>query len=284
MGKAARHAREQKAALHEAWFRAPDGAGASALTFGAPAHGGRYRLVDVVLRSGAGIVSVASMQIGRAQLRETFAEIARRFGATAVPVPVAWARGKLAEARAEHERIGAPLPSGFDGNRDLLGPPPAAPAAHPADAAALDLPDGAAALARSAELHAEPELRGWLPDPVAMQRLLAAIGAALPAALGAGAAEKVRHPASDQAAKEAIDRETDRFFTESTRLDYVERMRDAAIPMIARGERARAADLLAAASAIRSMRDTPPHAIPFFRAFFEKAFGLLAARFAARPG
>ena len=61
-------------------------------------------------------------------------------------------------------------------------------------------------------------------------------------------------------------------------------MRDAAIPMIARDATARAADLLATASAIRSMRETPPRAIPFFRALFEKAFGVLAARFAARSG
>lgn len=267
MGKAARIAREQKAARHEVWFRAPDGAGASALTFGSPAHGGRYRLVDVVMRSGAGVVAVASMQISRSCLRQTFAEVEKRFGATPVPVPAAWARAKVAEARANNARIGSPLPAGFDAHRDLLGPTPLTPVAHPADDAGLVMPDVAAAVARSAELHAEPELRGWLPDPVAMQRLLAAAGL------------------DPRAAEEAIARETDRYFTATTRLDYLERMRDAAIPMIARGAKAHAADLLATASAIRSMPEaTSPHAIPFLRAFFEKAFGRLAARFAAQSG
>ncbi|HEY3594490.1 MAG TPA: hypothetical protein VGL13_11470, partial [Polyangiaceae bacterium] len=187
MGREARNARTRKAALLEAWFRAPDAAGTSALTFGAPAMGGRYRLVDVILRSGVGVVGVAGFQISRPQLRQTFAEIEKRFGTAAVPVSAAWARSKLASSRAENERLGAPLPPAFGAHRDLLVSPEAEPAAHPADAAGLEMPETRAATARSAELHAEPELRGWVPDPVTLQRLAASPGTDLLAALGAGA-------------------------------------------------------------------------------------------------
>jgi hypothetical protein len=285
----ARVARVSAAAFesHEAWFRAPDGAGTSALTLAARTATGRYRLVDVILRSGAGVVSVANMDISRSQLRETFAQIEKRFRAVPVPVPVAWARAKVAAARAENDRAGTVVPLGFDTHADLLGPVTGEPPSHPADGAALTIPDRATAVARSAKLHAEPELRGWLPDPLGMERLVAAVRAASTAAASAapiseeGVAE-ARARAETQI-KEAIAQETDRFFSDLVRDDFANRMRDAAIPMIARGARDRAADLLATAAQVRSLA-VPPHTIPFLSALFEKAFGLLAARWAAKAG
>src|SRR5207248_8797570 len=60
---------------YEAWFRPPDGAGTSAFTFGARSEQGRYRFVDVIVKSGAGPVSIAGLQISRSQLGSTFADI-----------------------------------------------------------------------------------------------------------------------------------------------------------------------------------------------------------------
>jgi hypothetical protein len=52
--------------------------------------------------------------------------------------------------------------------------------------------------------------------------------------------------------------------------------------MIARGARDQAADLLVTAAFVGSLGAKPPHEVPFLSGFFEKAFGLLAARLAAR--
>jgi hypothetical protein len=60
-------------------------------------------------------------------------------------------------------------------------------------------------------------------------------------------------------------------------------MKDAAISLLARGETARAADLIATARAAGEA-EPPAHAIPFLRGFFEKAFGLAAARAARHAG
>ena len=57
---------------------APDGGGTSAFTLGVRSEG-RYRLVDVIVKAGTGIVSIAGMQISRGQLRDTFDEIEKRF-------------------------------------------------------------------------------------------------------------------------------------------------------------------------------------------------------------
>src|SRR6185295_167713 len=47
---------------YEAWFRPPDAAGSSAFTMGARSPQGRYRLVDVIIKRGTGLVSVAGME------------------------------------------------------------------------------------------------------------------------------------------------------------------------------------------------------------------------------
>jgi hypothetical protein len=226
----------------------------------------------VILRSDAGLVSIAEMQISRSQLRETFAQIAKRFGTAPVPVPVAWGRAKVAEARADNDRMATVVPLGFDKHRDVFGTGAAVAVSHPADDAKLARPELDAVLARSAKLHAEPELRGWLPPPSAMERLIQSVD--LKAVLGAEAA-----------VKGAIARETDLYFSEAVRRDYERRMRDVAISLIARGARETAADVLAVAEAVGSLpADAQAHTIPFLSAFFEKAFGLLAARLAIRAG
>ncbi len=259
---------------YEAWFRPPDAGGSSAFTMGARSPQGRYRLVDVIVKRGAGLVSVAPMEMSRSQLRTTFDGIAQRFGHPPAPVPVAWARARIASARAENDLEKTVIPLGFDTHRDLVGPPPVSEPLHPADELALDALDAierSDAVARSAKLHGEPELRGWLPEPPAIQQMLLAIQTKVVPAAG-----------TDRAMAEAIvgtiiTEATDRYFTAAVRGNVADDMKDAAISVAARGARDRAADVLAVAAAVGSA-DAEAHAIPFLRAFFEKAFGLAAAR------
>jgi hypothetical protein len=262
-------------ATYEAWFRPPNAAGTTAFTVGARGAGGRYRLVDVILQDGKGLVSAAGMEMSRTQLRETFDGIEQRFGHGPAPVPIAWARARIAAARAENASHGTPLPLGLDQHDDLLNGAPAS-VAHPADEMNLALPSESEALARTGTLHAEPELRGWLPEPAAMQDLLRRIDD-----------EKESLRGADRATTEAkivaiVELVTDAYFTAAMREKTHHRMKDAAISLIARGETSRAADLLVAARAVAA-KDPVPHAIPFLRGFFEKAFGLAAARAARQP-
>jgi len=261
--------------IFEAWFRPPDASGSSAFTMGVRSPQGRYRLVDVILKRGTGLVSVADMEMSRSQLRTTFDGIAARFGHPPAPVPVEWARARIAAARADNDRNKTIVPMGFETHRDLVGPPPGTVPAHPADGLALESVDPSEAVARSAKLHAEPEFRGWLPDPPAMQEMLLAIQGQV--APGAGA---------DQAKTESmvatiVTGATDRFFTADVRRDIADAMKDAVISLAERGARDRAADALAVAALVRSS-DTASSAIPFLLAFFEKAFGLAVARAARK--
>ena len=256
----------------EAWFRAPDGGGTSAFTLGVRSEG-RYRLVDVIVKAGTGIVSIAGMQISRGQLRDTFDEIEKRFGAPPAPVPIGWARARIALARAEHDTHRTPVPLGFEAHRDLLGPAPSPPPPHPIDAVAHQRSELALAVPRSDKLHAQPELRTWLPEPSAMQRML----------IEATSLEATADPAETELKVRAIiERETDRYFTAEVREALAARMKDAAISMLARGPGEAAADLMAMIEVVRGPGSTVPHEIPFLRAFFEKAFGLLTAQMAKR--
>ena len=262
---------------YEAWFRPPDAGGTSAFTLGARGAGGRYRLVDVIVKDGVGLVSVAGMEMSRTQLRETFDGIEQRFGHGPAPVPIAFARARIAGAHAENIAQGSPVPLGLETHRDLIGGAIAAPPVHPADEAGLAVPRRDEALGRSGTLHAEPELRGWLPEPSAMQELLRQVSE-----------QKDTLQGPDRASTEAnvatlIERATDAYFTAEMRARTALRMKDAAISLLARGETARAADLIVTARAAEGP-EPPAHDIPFLRGFFEKAFGLAAARAARQTG
>ncbi|HEX9295322.1 MAG TPA: hypothetical protein VF881_05790 [Polyangiaceae bacterium] len=260
----------------EAWFRPPDSAGSSAFTLGARSPHGRYRLVDVIIKSGAGLLSIADMEMSRTQLRESFGEIGKRFGSPPAPVPIAWARARIAAALLENAQSGTLVPLSFERHADLLGPAPVVSPIHPADEAKLARAERERALAASGTLHAEPELRGWLPEPPAMQKMLMAVQAKIPRETEAADAEAL--------VREVIEAATDEYFTPERRERLAERMKDAAISVVARGARDRAADLLESADVIRKLEPgREPHSIPFLQAFFEKAFGLAAARAARQP-
>jgi len=266
------------AETYEAWFRPPDAGGTSAFTLGARASSGRYRLVDVIIKDAVGLVSVAGMEMSRTQLRQTFDGIEQRFGHAPAPVPIGWARARIAAAQLDNAVHGTPLPLALEKHRDLLGTALAPLPPHPADEAGLAWPGRDEAVARSGTLHAEPELRAWLPAPAAMQDLLRALGDEKEALKGAD------RPTTEAKVVAMIERATDAYFTPEVRAKTALRMKDAAISLLARGETARAADLIVTARAAAADEPSlPAHAIPFLRGFFEKAFGLHAARAARSP-
>jgi len=217
--------------------------------------------------------------MSRSQLRDTFDGIAKRFGHPPASVPMAWARARIASARLDNERSGTPLPLGVETHRDLLGPASGSAPSHPIEASKLPPVPREEALDRSAKLHAESELRGWLPEPPAIQAMLNEVASQV-------RAEDAAEPGlAQRKVREVIEKATDSFFTRDVRLGLAERMKDAAISMAARGARDRAADLVATAQAISALGEgAEPHTVPFLRAFFEKAFGLATARAAAHKG
>src|SRR5690606_40037541 len=78
----------------------------------------------------------------------------------------------------------------------------------------------------------------------------------------------------------AIEAATDRYFTPERRTGLVQLMKDSALSVLATEGEARALEVVATMRCIESagLITDPPHAIPFLRAFFEKAILALAAR------
>src|SRR5258705_933712 len=219
------------------------------------------------------------MQVTRSELRPPFDGIAKRFGHPPAPVPIAWARARIASARLDNDKSGTPVPLGVESHRDLLVGTPSSAPPHPIESSKLPAVAAEEAFDRSATLHAEPELRGWLPEPPAIQAMLNEVGRQV-------RAEDAAEPGfAQRKVRDVIEKATDSFFTPDVRIGLAERMKDAAVSMAARGARDRAADLLATARAIGALSgDAEPHHVPFLRAFFEKAFGLATARAAAQKG
>jgi hypothetical protein len=271
-----RLASEEKTAI-EAWIISPDATGASVVLVSSRAATGRFRVVQAVLRREVGLLEVRAFDLSGSQFKGYFEETMKRLGHGPTPVPLAWARARVAAARQDNQKSGAILPMGLDSHADLLGPAPAKAPPHPIDEAKLELPQGAEAAARSATLHAEPEFRSWLPGGDSVRELLVGIGERISKE---GPPDQAGKERVDAAIGEALDAATDRFFTPELRKEMAVNMKDAAISVLARAGRERAADVLAAAAAIEAagLITSPPHEVPFLRGFFQKALAVLAAQ------
>jgi hypothetical protein len=260
---------------HDAWFVPPDGAGTYMVILAARRKSGKHYVVHTIMREEAGLLEVRALEMSRSQLRTSFDESARRMGYAPVPVPVDWARARVAAARATNAKSGAILPLGLDSHAEVLGPPPDKAPPHPIDQAKLDIPAAAAVVARSADLHREPELGAWLPAGPAVQELLIEVGQKLGAAGAEPDATKI-----DDAVREALDDSTDRFFNPQIRERLADRMKDAAISILTRVGRERAAEVMGTAAAVLAagLITSPPHEIPFLRGFFQKALAIIASQ------
>jgi hypothetical protein len=261
---------------YDAWFVPPDGSGTHMVVLAARRQSGKLYVVHTTMREDVGILDVRALEMSRSQLKASFDESARRMGYSPAVVPVDWARARVAKSRAENAKTGAIVPLGLDSHSEVLGPAPDQMPPHPVDAAKLDLPTGASAVIASAELHREPELGGWLPAGPAVQELLIEVGQKL--ATSGGAEQDPQKV--DNAVKDGLDNATDRFFTPEIRERLAERMKDAAVSVLARAGRERAADVMAVAQAVvaAGLITSPPRDIPFLRGFFQKALAIIAAQ------
>jgi len=260
---------------HEAWFIPPDGGGTAVFIIASRRQSGRHRLVHAVIRDRVGLLELRGTEMSRTQVRSSFGDTAKRIGFAPIPIPVEWARWRVASARADNPKSGAVLPLGHDSYADLLQPVPEAAPAHPLDEAKLDVPAPSTVVPISARLHGDPEFGSWMPSAPAVQELMLEIGQRLGAAGTEPEQAKI-----DGAVSGAIDAATDRFFAPDIRERLAVWMKDSAISLLARAGRERAAEVIAIAGAIETagLITSPPHEIPFLRGFFQKALAMLAAQ------
>ncbi|APR85956.1 alginate regulatory protein AlgP [Minicystis rosea] len=258
----------------EAQLIPPDTSGTMAVSITSKDASGRYHIAEVLIREPVGIIQAGSGWLSGTQIKEGRTRALEGLGVAPVPVPVEWARHRIANARKLNATSGQILPLGLEGCRELIEPAPEAVPAHPlADLeAALDTARAADVVPSSGSLHNEPEFRSWLPDRGTLDELLQKVGERLGSA-GAGDPEAV-----GVALREETDAATDRFFSPEVRNIVTARMRDAAISVRARKGDGRANDVLQVAHAVKEagLITSPPREIPFLVAFFQKALGLLA--------
>jgi hypothetical protein len=258
----------------EAAMSPPDAMGALLFSITRREPSGRYHIGELVVREPFGIVEAGAGWLSGSQLKENRNRSLEGFGTAPVPVPLEWARHRIAAARKLNGVSGQVLPLGLERFGDLLDPVPEAAPAHPLASleAEITAERAAAAAAASESLHNEPEFRGWLPDQGALQELIHKVSERLTPG------ETPSNDAIDAFFSEEMSAATDRFFLPEVRAIVADRMRDAAISIRARkGDRA-AADVLGVARAVREagLITAPPRDIPFLVAFFRTGLGYLA--------
>jgi hypothetical protein len=262
----------------EASFSPPDASGTALVSFLTRTPGRDTRVVDVVVREGAGVAEIREGFTSGSRLREWAQENKRRVGFSAVPVPLEWARWRVAHARSLNQKSGLLLPLNADQFDDLFAPAPAEAPPHPALALGAEVDDVAVAraLPESESLHNEPEFVGFLPDRGAVAELMTKLGEALAARQG------VETPADGFASilKEEVAAATDRFFTPEVRQRVAERMLDGVLSLHHRVGPARGREALAVREAVlrAGLITEPPRDVPFLRFFFDKAVLLMASR------
>ncbi len=253
----------------EATFSSADGRGTTSITISRRKGGERAHIAEVIMREGVGVLNASSGWMSRSQIKEAHQRIADSTGVPPATIPPEWARFKIAQAKAENAKSGALVPLGLERCKDLLEPAPASAPKHPL--ADLEAEAGEAGEV-SAALHAEPEIRTWMPEGRALDEMIRKVGEKLSAA-DTEDAKKV-----DDVLKEEIKLATDRYFTPEQRALVASRLRDAAISIRQRAGDERAKEVLRAAKAIEAagLITSPPSDIEFLRVFFQKGLSLLA--------
>ncbi|KYG07886.1 hypothetical protein BE21_26740, partial [Sorangium cellulosum] len=265
---------EERAEVVEATLIPPDSSGTEAIAITSRDTSGRYRIAEVIVREGVGVVHAGAGWLSGSQLKEGRARAQDNLGTAPVPVSLEWARHRIALARRQNAASGQVLPLGLEGCRDLIDPAPEAEPRHPVADLEESLTDEQVAshIAGSASLHDEPEFRHWLPARQALDELLQKVGQRLGAA-------GMRDPALvNTALREELELATDRFFSPEVRGQLATRIRSSAVSLRARRGDAAATAALAVARAIKAagLITSPPREIPFLAAFFQKALGVLA--------
>lgn len=264
----------------EAWMMAPDSGGMQLFAVTSRGPSGRYQASFVYLHGALGVARVDNSTMSQSQLKEYFSKILPGAGYGATPVPVEWARYRIADARRVQADRKLAEPLGFTTGAALLGPAPAGSVTHPFDDEGLELSDDdAAELAKgSAALHNAPEFRGWLPTNTAMQELLVNVGSKLTPGETPDPQVVTDHLQSEVSAA------TDRFFSPEVREELVRRMKDSALSVLARDGEQKALEVAAAMKLIQKcgLVTDPPRDVPFLKAFFDKAVALMLAQSGGR--
>ena len=245
----------------EGWMMSPDSTGMQLFAVTAHPPTGRYRSVFVFLHGAQGVARLENATLSQSQLKEYFGKLLPGAGYAAIPVPVEWARFRIADARRVHRDRGLPEPLGFTTAAALLDPVPDAAPVHPFDDEGFEMSDDDASdLAKgSANLHNVPEFRSWLPSNQAMQEVLTKVGEQL-------SPGETPDPAfvTERLRAEA-DAATDRYFTEEIRTDLVRQMKDSALSVLARDGEQKALEVAATMNVVQrcGLVTNPPRDVPF---------------------
>jgi hypothetical protein len=258
----------------EATLIPPDANGTMAIAITSRDAAGRYHIAEVIIREPLGIVQAGSGWLSGTQLKEGRNRTFEGLGLSPVPVPVDWARHRIAAARRQNADSRQIVPLGLDRCRELIEPAPETPPAYPLAHLEGEVTAERVALSvrASGTLHMEPEFRSWLPDRAPLDEMLQRVGERL-GPEGVKDADRV-----NQAILEEMEAATDRFFSPEVRAMVERRLQDCAISVRARKGDARALDVLAVGRAVREagLITSPPREIPFLVGFFQKALGVLA--------
>ena len=172
-------------------------------------------------------------------------------------------------ALKDNAKSGQLVPIGLERCKELLSRDSSEEPKHPlADLEAALEGDAAA----PASLHGEPEFRGWVPDPRAIDEVIRAVGQRLNPA-DAEDAKKV-----DEVVRDEVKLATDRYFTPEQRAILARRMRDVAITVRGRAGDDKAREVLRAAKAIEGagLITSPPSDLEFLRTFVQKGIAMAA--------
>jgi hypothetical protein len=265
----------------EARLVPPDAGGTAVISVIARTAGTDTEIVDVVILENVGVVRASGGFLSSHKLREWEKSSRKERGFDPTTVSLEWARWAIAKARARNAVSNVPQPLELERFGHLLGPVPEAEPPHPVVAGGLELEpsDAAVRVPRSGALHAEPELRAFLPTREAINELLVKVGERV-APLGPDPAPE----AVSAALTEEISAATDRFFTPEIRAVLAARLLDASASILARAGKEKALDALAARKATieAGLITQPPREIPFLKAFFDKAVAVLAQQSGGR--
>jgi hypothetical protein len=269
----------------------PDGRGAQIWWIAKIAKTGGTDVVEVTTVDKQGVISINRGNPSAGNLRQIWQGWVSRAGRAPSPVPVEYARHRIAEARAVSVARKAVMPMGIDGAKELLGDlvnPGAAPP-HPLEGEGLAVPTDEKAIKerveRSMHLHEEPEFASWLPDDPAGVALLQSINERIQAlgVLPGQTADEEQQKKIDTAVNEAIEEAANAYFDDERKKLYVTRMRDAAWSLLQAGIVERAIDAVVVGNAIEKagVISDQPSEIPFVRGMFVKLIAIAQQRAAA---
>ncbi len=251
----------------------PDASGALALLIASRRPPSNYDVVVVFLHDQVGIQRVELVKQSRTQMQDSLARLVSGRGLDAVPVPVEWARHRIAAAKKRHVEGGHPEPLGWASAAPWLVPESQVPPPHPVDEMNLSVSaeQAAATAADSASLHQLPEFRPWLPPREAVQALLAQVGEQI---------EPGTQPDQERVGQlihAAVRAATDRLFSPQVREQLVSTMKDCTLSVFAREGADTAGRVFGTMDRIKSagLITDPPSDVGFLRGFFDKAIAIL---------